>query len=211
MTHNDDHEYVANPDAVRLQVTVAHAAAESRLTVPLAAPASVAEASRRLVFRRGPVLDDRTTRSAYWAGLLVYGLEWYGFDYDGIVDTTNACIANSVAAISSDARISFTRRQLELRSRLTVADQFCQCVKLAEIFVRGRRVRTFVEKKTPVGDVKARCIDWLEAYHGQLLSLGALARTKLANKAITDMAAVAEIIGVACRPYKQQTVKGSDE
>jgi hypothetical protein len=111
----------------------------------LADPEDVARRAEKYVKRwsgcrptASPTFDVVT--GAY-AGLLIYSIDYYGFDYTFVARLTVKSVADAVASISGDCRQDLGPRRQAIQTRVAHADPIAQAVKLAEIVTTAVKIR----------------------------------------------------------------------
>lgn len=136
-----------DPETIRVLAQQQHAEFVGRETTPCYAnPLEVGHIAARLA--RKFYYGDPTTSGtgqvtlAQCAGNLVYALELWGYNFDGVVDVAAYDVARVVSGLSADGRLPQGLRIGHHCSTLREADAMSQLVKLAEIISLSQRIIT---------------------------------------------------------------------
>lgn len=117
----------------------------------LASPQEVSSVAAKLAahFFKGDTAGGVAVavHKATMAGLMVYAMERWGYNYGEVVTIADFDVARTVAAISHDIRQPIGPRVAVHCSTLSQADALPQLVKLAEIIACCRRVEAQIEAR----------------------------------------------------------------
>lgn len=100
---------------------------------PMEVGRQAARLSQRFFYAGASDSSAAKITTARCAGMLVYAMELYGFDFEGVLAASEFAVARIVAGISPDVRLPTGRRNEHQCSNVAQADDISQLVKLAEI------------------------------------------------------------------------------
>ena len=172
------HGMVFTPGSVAAFVELRHCDLASR--TPLfgyANPADVGPMAVRLMrIVRGEAPTEESARfraDAAIAGNLIYAVERYGCTFDDIIDIAGLGVANLLAQITPDCRLSGPRRSDDLRSQIGQATPEAQTLRLAEILCAAEALESrfrndsdaVLEHDLALKAWLAQRLSWLGAMH----------------------------------------------
>jgi len=165
-------------------MTATHRGQKRRITLTAQsrhppAVAAAAEVWGRRYFRHYRMLrpDDKATVENMWhAGMLHGVMVGCGITWDEILNLANMEVANIVADVSRDNRLSYPRRVQEHANRLCRAEEASKIVKLADVFCNLKEVITALH--TDEDRIKKLLLGWPEEMLAYLAALDKLAHPK---------------------------------
>jgi hypothetical protein len=187
-------------EAVRHFVIFRHPDLPPRRDVPPRVdPLEVAELASKLASRvLGGVCDGDQCRVAECAGLLIYGMDGYGLNYEEICQLACRRVAEVLRQVTPDHRQTDPKRHLDLMNYVGQADALTLVVKLAEIVL----VAEAIPKLYNPDKLASRALDlknWVDRTHHILTAMRALKELPRvqrtldrAHAALTHVAQLAE-------------------
>jgi hypothetical protein len=134
-----------DPTALELYVYLPHRDLVVRDAVPCRAdPPGVGRFAEQYVGRRAHLYDGETSSVivARCAGILIYAMDGYGLTFEEICGLASPEVANLLAQVTPDNRMTEPTRHLKLREALGLASEVAQLIKLAEIAAFAHKVLT---------------------------------------------------------------------
>jgi len=132
-----------DPAALELYVYLPHRDLTLRDAAPCRAdPPAVGRVAEQYTHRRASRYDGETSSAlvARCSGILIYALDAYGLTYEEVCGVAHREVADILAQITPDNRMTEPTRHLKLREALGRASETAQLVKLAEITSFARKV-----------------------------------------------------------------------